>query len=1114
MPSDQNNSDKYQKSNFKDDASVKNKNEKLASLLQRQKAYGILNAEIARKPDADTTEAQIKIRDQLGKEIDEMGREFIHHQDGIGAVQGLPIRDYMAEGIVPHWRDLPSLETINPCLFRSMSANASLTSQTNHWWQSWGKHFGYICEEMFFPTNVDEISIAIYRAEETGTPIKAIGGGWGFSEAVLPGGVYSDRPPAKGVESFAQMIPATAVYPPEDDWGPIRAGVGMPTSEPADLPGGISLFNPFELVPGPDPDWIYLGAGKWDAINDAISQAIAGFGGDTEVALDDFIDWLGEIVDVNDLGKVVDSAKAFSYAITRGYFPMNPTGDGPGTLVIGTESGSYNSQVYYLGSGKWIVNPLQESATLASTEEVVKLGTIVIPCTPEFALSLLTQPKRAYLVNTQHMVSSLQQDFPSIAVNEVLEDSDRHFFHVEAGITMADLAKLLSHQSPRLAIEASGGSPGATLAGALATATHGGELRKPLLVDRVKAVHLVGPGGVQWWIEGDDPIADPDKLMVKYPCLTREHIILGTDTVSSLSGQDWLNAVVVSMGTIGFNYSMVLEVVPLFGIHEVVVEQTWSGLLAEGSFDSGSGLNPITVNNLRHPPASPAMCEQLGEAILSVADGMLTGISSDLNQYIDIAIDPNPASGTTPETRTWNSWVVNREFLPAVPFDPKPMSSGGIGAIIGNIFDRLSDSEISDRLITLFLLDADLFNEIIKMVHEPTTYIFPWESIDLVSKLTSFIEQTKESADGTFSKVSRITAATDTIDAFLDVLSEPFQEIQDFAPASAIVSGVFSGLFGVTDGRNESSNVASNIGAIGFPGAGIVGSALEVGMSAADAFPFIQNEILDRLNEPFFGYISVRVCPQTQQHLGMQQYSPSVMVELVGFATLSAKNFVNSVQERVVEMITHDELEATLHWGLECDQMNAEALAHISAFNTGTPSKLEKFKLVRRTIHSVIDDSSLFNNAFSDRNGLSIPKWRKLPGYARDISIGADGSVFIIGTDGRIYRWDGSNWVNPVGSSGERIAVDPQGHWWIVNNLNQIWSESHGEMRGLARDIGIGADGSVYIIGTNRADDGDVYQLYGSNWTPIEGDGVSIAVDPNGKPWVVRKNGEIWTLAY
>ena len=69
------------------------------------------------------------------------------------------------------------------------------------------------------------------------------------------------------------------------------------------------------------------------------------------------------------------------------------------------------------------------------------------------------------------------------------------------------------------------------MAGALSTATHGGEFNWPLLVDRVKAVHLVGPGGLQWWIEGDDSIADATKLLAAYPCLAKERILTGTSPV-------------------------------------------------------------------------------------------------------------------------------------------------------------------------------------------------------------------------------------------------------------------------------------------------------------------------------------------------------------------------------------------------------------------------------------------------------------------------------------------------------------------------------------------------------------------------------------------------------
>ena len=42
----------------------------------------------------------------------------------------------------------------------------------------------------------------------------------------------------------------------------------------------------------------------------------------------------------------------------------------------------------------------------------------------------------------------------------------------------------------------------------------------------------------------------------------------------------------------------------------------------------------------------------------------------------------------------------------------------------------------------------------------------------------------------------------------------------------------------------------------------------------ADAFTFLQKEILDKVDAagPFFGYVSIRVCRQTNTLMGMQQF--------------------------------------------------------------------------------------------------------------------------------------------------------------------------------------------------------------------------------------------------
>ena len=48
-----------------------------------------------------------------------------------------------------------------------------------------------------------------------------------------------------------------------------------------------------------------------------------------------------------------------------------------------------------------------------------------------------------------------------------------------------------------------------SLAGAVATSTHGGTIHLPPTADFVRAIHLIGPGGTHWWIDRGDMIPSP-----------------------------------------------------------------------------------------------------------------------------------------------------------------------------------------------------------------------------------------------------------------------------------------------------------------------------------------------------------------------------------------------------------------------------------------------------------------------------------------------------------------------------------------------------------------------------------------------------------------------------
>ena len=154
----------------------------------------------------------------------------------------------------------------------------------------------------------------------------------------------------------------------------------------------------------------------------------------------------------------------------------------------------------------------------------------------------------------------------------------------------------------------------------------------------------------------------------------------------------------------------------------------------------------------------------------------------------------------------------------------------------------------------------------------------------------------------------------------------------------------------------------------------------------------------------------------------------------------------------------------------------------------------------------------------------SLPTgFRELPGRATDIAIGANGDAFIIGTDRvpggyNIYQWNGKSWRS-IKAGGVRIAVGPDGSPWIVNIANNVLHYVDNQwvsFPGTATDIGVGAGGDVYIIGTNRMPGGyGIYELgqKTKTWKQLPGGAVRIAVARNGIPWVVTDNGDVFLYA-
>ncbi|MCX6180867.1 MAG: M12 family metallopeptidase [Bacteroidetes bacterium] len=158
------------------------------------------------------------------------------------------------------------------------------------------------------------------------------------------------------------------------------------------------------------------------------------------------------------------------------------------------------------------------------------------------------------------------------------------------------------------------------------------------------------------------------------------------------------------------------------------------------------------------------------------------------------------------------------------------------------------------------------------------------------------------------------------------------------------------------------------------------------------------------------------------------------------------------------------------------------------------------------------------NSAGSIFRGTPQGAWTLMPGSAKDISVGADGSVYMVGTDvyrggNGIYKFDGAYWVRQTGV-GVRISVDNQGSPWIINDMGTVWRLANGtwtNMAASATDIGCGADGSTFITTKTAVNGGYTIQKFRDNgWMKYSGGAYRVDVGPSGEAFVVNTSGYLY----
>jgi len=143
-------------------------------------------------------------------------------------------------------------------------------------------------------------------------------------------------------------------------------------------------------------------------------------------------------------------------------------------------------------------------------------------------------------------------------------------------------------------------------------------------------------------------------------------------------------------------------------------------------------------------------------------------------------------------------------------------------------------------------------------------------------------------------------------------------------------------------------------------------------------------------------------------------------------------------------------------------------------------------------------------------------------GKATDIAYGVNGKMYVIGYNGPgvsdhyIWYWDG-DWYQMPGAA-VRIAIEGDNTPWVVNSNHRIyrWNGSNWSlMPGLATDIAAGGS-NIYMTGYENPQPQygqKIWQWNGLGWSQIPGNGVKIATDPSGNVVVVNSQNQEFRLS-
>ncbi len=134
--------------------------------------------------------------------------------------------------------------------------------------------------------------------------------------------------------------------------------------------------------------------------------------------------------------------------------------------------------------------------------------------------------------------------------------------------------------------------------------------------------------------------------------------------------------------------------------------------------------------------------------------------------------------------------------------------------------------------------------------------------------------------------------------------------------------------------------------------------------------------------------------------------------------------------------------------------------------------------------------------------------WTQISGRLKQIDVGNAGAIWGVNADDKIYRWNGSSWTQVSGAL-KHVSVAADGTVWGVNVDDKIYRRDGNawtQISGRLKQIDVGNAGAIWGV---NADD-KIYRWNGSSWTQVSGALKHVSVAADGTVWGVNADDKIY----